>query len=45
MAKVKMRYFDTKDAINLQAKIAEEIGGKAGCDAKFIAKQIGRAHV
>ena len=38
MAKVEIRYFDIKDAINLQAKIAEEIGGKAGCDAKFIAK-------
>ena len=38
MAKVEMRYFDIKDAINLQAKITEEIGSKAGYDTKFIKK-------
>ena len=27
-----------KDAINLQAKVAEEIGSKTGYDAKFIEK-------
>ena len=36
MAKVEIRYFDKKDAINLQAKVAEEICSKAGYDAKFI---------
>jgi hypothetical protein len=36
MAKVEIRYFDKKDAINLQAKVAEEIGSKTSYDAKFI---------
>lgn len=36
MAKVEIRYFDKNDTINLQAKVAEEIGGKTGYDAKFI---------